>query len=177
MKSDELVEVARIGKTVGLKGGLKLHFLNDFPEVFCKNAIFETKNRGKLEVLVFDKQRELITFKEYLSIDDAKQLTNTTLYMTKEQTKEHCKLEEDEFFWFDIIGCDVYEDTTLLGKVDEIERIATFDYLCIKVSSLMTQKGFSKSFLIPYVKRYINSVDIEKKSIKVSGGLELLESL
>lgn len=177
MKSDTLLEVARIGKTVGLKGGLKLHLLNDFPEVFSQGVVLETENCGKLEILRFDLQKNLIFFKDYQTLELAKKLTNSLLFMSKEQTREHCQLKKDEFFWFDIKNCKVYEEDLLLGEVSEIERIAQFDYLHVKSDKHLVDKGLQKNFLIPYVDRYIKSVDIEKKSINVSGGLELLESL
>lgn len=177
MKSDLLLEVARLGKTVGLKGGLKLHTLNDFPEIFCKGALFETKDVGQLEVASFDAKKNLIFFKDYSTPEIAKKLTNRVLLMSKEQTREHCQLKKDEFFWFDIENCEVFEDELLLGRVIEIERIADFDYLHVKSDTAMIERGLSKDFLIPYVDRYVQNVDIANKRICVSGGLELLESL
>mgnify|MGYP003325207756 CR=1 FL=1 len=45
MNSD-LLEVAKLGRTVGLKGALKLHNLSDFESQFKKGAKFFTKDGG-----------------------------------------------------------------------------------------------------------------------------------
>ena len=48
---DELLEVAKIGKTIGLKGALKLHDKSDFPKQFKKGANFFLGTGEILEIL------------------------------------------------------------------------------------------------------------------------------
>lgn len=177
MKSNELLEVAKIGKTVGLQGGLKLHSSNDFPHIFSKGVCFETEKMGILEISSCEVEKNLIFFKHFDTPELAQKLVNTVLYMSKNKTKELCTLKKDEFFWFDIEGCDVYEEGVLLGVVQEIQRIAGNDFLDVKTAQKVKNKKTQKNFLIPYVDFYIKNVDIQNKSIEVVGGLALLESL
>lgn len=176
MKSENILEIAKVGRTVGLQGDLKLHFLCDFPEQFKKGAIFSTKKWGDLSVIKYDKNRSLIRFLGYEDPQTAQKLVNTILLTSAEKTRESCSLKEGEFFWFDMIGLSVYEDDKLLGEVSEIERIANQDYLHVKSDGSLTKDGLAKFFLIPYLDRFIIKTDLEKKCVHVRDGLSLLES-
>ncbi len=175
MDNEEFLEVAKLGKTVGLRGDLKIHFLSDFPEQFKKGAVFHASNSRKLHVENFDKKRSLIRFEGFVTPEDSQKLVNTVLLCTKEQTVKNCTLKKDEYFWFDIVGLDVYEDDLKLGKVSEIERIANVDYLLIKSDVDLVKKGLAKTFLIPYVDRYIIDTYLNEKRIHVKDALGILE--
>lgn len=176
MMNEKLLEVAKIGRTVGLKGDLKLHFLSDFPEQFAKGALFETKKRGVLEISFFDPKRSLVRFKDFEDPQIAQKLVNTTLLTSIEQSRKNCVLKDDEFFWFDVVGCVVYEDERELGVVSEIERIGMQDYLKIVTNKALIAQKFSKSFLIPYIDNFIIDTNIEDKIIKVKNSLEILKA-
>ena len=172
---DEPLFIAQIGRTVGLHGDLKLHLHTDFPEQFQAGAILES-SRGALEIAAYNPARSLIRFVGYASIDAAKKLTNTKLYSTAEQTKEACSLDEGEYFWFDIIGALLYEDELLLGVVEDIDRMPSADYLVVKTAQELVESGAAKEFLLPYIPRYILSVESEAKKIWVKDAKEILDA-
>jgi len=167
--------IAQIGRTVGLHGDLKLNLHTDFPEQFQPGARFES-SRGVLEVAAYKPGRALIRFVGYASMESAKTLTNVKLYSTLEQTREQVTLKEGEHFWFEIIGCRVVEKGVTLGMVSEIERLTDADYLSIDTDEKMIENGCPKSFLIPYIPRYIISVDTEAKTIDVVDAHAILEA-
>lgn len=167
--------IAQIGRTVGISGDLKLHIHSDFPEQFQANNTFES-DIGMLEIKSYDPKRGIIAFVGYASREDAKKLTNVKLYASDEQTKEHCSLKQGEYFWFDIEGCKIVDNGEDLGKVVSIERLADIDYMSIETSSSLVEQGFAKSFLIPYIPRYIASVNLEKKEIMTQDAKEILEA-
>jgi 16S rRNA processing protein RimM len=171
------IEVAQIGKVVGLKGDLKLHDRSDFPEQFCPGATFFTATRTPLRIRTFNAVSMHVSFEGYESRESARKLTNTVLYTTKDATRTHCELAEDEYFWFDIIGCTLVEDGVNLGTVHEIERIGPQECLHVKTAIALIEKGLEKAFVVPYVDRYVCTVDIEKKTIYTQDARELLESL
>jgi len=175
-QSNNLIHIATIGKTVGIKGDMKLHVKSDFPEQFVSGASFFINKKDTITLTNVNHKRGLVKLNGISNPEDAKKFTNTKLYTTYEKTREDCHLEEGEFFWFDIMGCNVYENEVLLGVVSEIERITVSDYLSIKTSEKLIEKGLSKSFLIPYHKPFIISTDIDNKIINVSGGLDILEA-
>ncbi len=176
MKSEDFLHVAKLGKTVGLRGDLKLYFLSDFPEQFKKGAWFHTKNFGTLHVENFDKNRSLIRFRDFSTPELAQKLVNTILLTTKEQTKKSCNLDKDEYFWFDIVGLFVIENNTKLGVVKEIERIGSLDYLVVKTDEDLVKQELPKSFLIPYVDRYILDISLEDKQFYTKDALGILEN-
>ncbi len=167
--------IAQIGRTVGLMGDLKLHLHTDFPEQFTAGSKFQS-DRGELEVISYNKAREIIRFRGYESMDSAKKLTNTKLYASEEQTKEICNLKEGEYFWFDIIGCKIIENSEVLGIVKDIERLAVNDFLQIDTTSELIENGMPKSFLIPYIPRYVLNVNLETKEIEVCDAKSILEN-
>ena len=168
------IPIAKIGKAYGIKGWQKIHLLTDFPEQFKPNTTFES-DKINLTIDKIDLKRKLVKFKGIDTPEDAKKLTNRLLYTTEEQTKENIKLKENEYFWFDILGCDVVENDTLLGKVTDIERVDV-DYLVVQTDKELVNKGFPKRFLIDF-KRHVKDVDIEQQKITASGAIDILESL
>jgi len=172
-----LIEVAQIGRLVGLKGELKLHLQCDFPEQFKKGKVFTTQKGEKLEVFSFNLSRELISFVGYQNREDAAKLVNTFLLTTQENSITECALKEGEFFWFDLIDANVIdEDGAVLGVVDEIERIAVTDYLVVKTNELFVKKGLAKTFYLPYIDRYIIAFDKTKKEVLSKDALGILEN-
>ena len=171
------VFVAKLGKAVGLQGHLRLFIDSDFPEQFKKGAVFKTNKKLELKVAEYNSSRELIKFENFDDVETAKKLTNQELFSSIEQTKENCKLKENEFFWFDLISCNVYENDLLLGKVKEIQRYPLNDYLEIITNEELVKKGLPKVFLIPHIfDKYILSVNINDKKIEVKDSLIILEN-
>jgi 16S rRNA processing protein RimM len=174
MKSDTFL-IAQIGRTVGLHGDLKLNLHTDFPEQFKAGAVFST-GRADLTVEAYNSTRGLVRFVGYASMESAKKLTNTRLYATLEQTRETIALEKGEHFWFEIIGCDVEEEGVVLGKVEEIDRMLDVDYLSILTDQKLMDSGLPKSFLLPYIPRYILRADVENRRIETTGARDVLEA-
>ncbi len=172
--SDKLY-IGKVGKSVGLKGENRLILATDFPEQFKPGASFETK-KGVLTVASFDSNRSLIRFENVSTPEEAKKLTNLELYTTLDATKAACDLEEGEFYWFDIIGLQVFEDAVLLGVVREIERIGTTDYLLVDTDKSLTDQKMAKTFMIPYIDPFIVETDLKKGRIEVEGAYDILEA-
>ena len=173
MKSEKIV-IAKIGKTYGIKGWQKIHLLTDFPSQFQPGKTFES-DKINLTIENLDLKRGLIKFKGYDTPEKAKLLTNRKLYSTIENTRKELSLDENEYFWFDIIGCKVYENGKRLGKVKDIQR-ADVDYLLIFTDDKLIKKGYPKRFMIDF-KRHIKSVDIKNKKMEAQGAFDILESL
>ena len=173
---NNLLHVATLGKSVGLKGEMKLHIKSDFPEQFKSGATFFSKENTQLIIDTYNENRGTVKLQGIDSPEQAKRFTNAKLYTTYEATRENCELDEGEYFWFDIIGCQVFEQGVLLGVVMEVERISIIDYLSIKTDAALTSRGESASFLIPYQPPFIVSTDIMAKTIEVQGGMDLLQA-
>lgn len=180
-KSQKLLLVAKIGRAVGLSGGLKLHILNDFPHIFKPKAIFHTHSKiyPCLEILSFSSG--IVHFVGFGSRESASGLVNTELYSTIEESREMCGLRDSEFLWEEIIGASVRDCTDLgceseiLGIINDIERIGEIEYLCVKTNDELVKNGFARTFLVPYIKQYVISLSA-KEVCTINAKLILEES-
>ena len=168
--------VAKIGKAVALKGFLRLHILSDFPYIFKKDNTFSSIDDRKFKIKSFDKERSLVLFEGYEDVNLARELTNLELYKSLEETRKECKLKKDEFFYFDIISCEVFEDGEKIGEVFDILQTSA-SYLFLVKTTKTIRANFAKEFYLPYVDFYIDSVDIKSKKIYAKNTLELLKSI
>jgi len=173
--SSEQFYIAQIGRTIGLWGDLKLNLHTDFPEQFKVGSTFKS-DRGELTISDVNFKRGIIRFQGYESIDSAKKLTNAKIYTDLKQTQENCPLEEGQHFYFDIEGCMVVQGDLVLGVVDDIQRMVDTDYLVVKTDADLVKEGFSNSFLLPYIDRYVINADIEAKKIYTKDAKDILEA-
>jgi len=177
MANSQKVEIATIGKVVGLGGELKLHLQTDFADQFVPGAKFTLKNGQSLEIDTYNPNRGLVKFTRYHVREDAAVLTNQKLYLTQEESRQNCNLRENQYFWFDMIGAEVIDDGKVLGIIKDIERITTMDYLKISTDKSLVSQKYSKEFYIPYIMDvYIEKFDIDAKKLYTKDAFALLEA-
>ena len=167
--------IAQLGRTVGLWGEVKLHLHTDFPEQFQVGETYSS-SKGPLTISDLNQTKGTVKFVGYDGVDYAKKLTNVKIYATKEETKESCNLLDGEYFWFDIIGSIVYEGSEQIGLIEEIQRMSDTDYLSIKTVDSLVDLGMPKTFLLPYIDRYVIGFDVEAKRLDVRDAKDILEA-
>lgn len=165
--------VAKLGRTVGVQGFVRLHNISDFPEQFECGASFFDKNSRVLKIKVRNAQSVL--FEGFESLESAKTLVNLELFQSVEKSRASCKLNEGEFFYFDIIGLEVFENGLLLGVVKDILPAGN-DLLLIKSDESLVKKGFASEFYLPYVDFYVKSVELGAKDSEKSVDLQSTNS-
>lgn len=171
--NEALVLVAKLGRTVGVQGFVRLHNLSDFPEQFECGASFFDKNSRVLKIKAHNAQSVL--FEGFESLESAKTLVNLELFQSVEKSRASCKLNEGEFFYFDIIGLEVFENGLLLGVVKDILSAGN-DLLLIKSDESLVKKGFVSEFYLPYVDFYVKSVELGAKDSEKSVDLQSTNS-
>lgn len=171
--NEALVLVAKLGRTVGVQGFVRLHNLSDFPEQFECGASFFDKNSRVLKIKARNAQSVL--FEGFESLESAKTLVNLELFQSVEKSRASCKLGDDEFFYFDIIGLEVFENGLLLGVVKDILPAGN-DLLLIKSDESLVKKGFVSEFYLPYVDFYVKSVELGAKDSEKSVDLQSTNS-
>jgi len=160
---------------VGLKGEMRLNLLTDFPEQFKPGSLFFS-DKGELKIASYNPSRQTVRFEGIDSVDEAKPLTNAYLYTTKEAGEAACILGKEEYFWYQIIGLDLLDGDEKIGRIADIERLAGTDYLKIETAEDLIKCGYAKRFLVPYVDRYIDRVDLQKGVVIGKDTKELLEA-
>jgi 16S rRNA processing protein RimM len=82
--------------------------------------------------------------------------------------KDALTSEENEFFWFELLGLDVYLDTgEYLGMISQIIPAKGNDFYVVK--------GETKEILIPATYEVINKIDLEGKKMIISAIEGLLD--
>jgi len=175
MSKQSKLFIAQVGRTVGLHGDLKLHLHTDFPQQFKTGSKFDSSH-GDLEIARYDHSRGIVRFVGFASRESARELTNTKLYSTPEQTLDQIELDDGEHFWFEIIGSAVVEDGEILGEVEDIDRMLDVDYLSVSTSEALVARGLPKSFLLPYIPRYIVEFDAAAGEIRTIDARDILEA-
>lgn len=170
----DLVAIAKTVRTRGLRGELVAEVLTDFPERFDETEIvFAVKPEGareelKLEKYWFQKDRVILKFTGYDSIEAAENLVNCEICIPESEAVE---LEEDEFFDWELIDCAVETvEGEKLGRVKEVMRTGGTEILVVD-----SAKEAGKDYLIPFAETICVEVDVESKLIKVDAPEGLLE--
>ena len=181
--TNNLIQIGKIGRTIGFDGSLRLFVQTDFPTSIAKDKLYYTSHRIYSSVIVQsytplpNKDYAKIQFRDITTQEIAKALTNHILYATIEQSRQDCILEDDEFFWFDIIGCEIIESSEILGRVQDIERIGSTDYMLIATNPFLIEAyRFPKTFLLPYIERFITHTDMSQKRIYTQNARGILEN-
>jgi len=166
------ISIAKIGKAHGVKGWVKIHLLTDFPEQFKAGKTFEA-DKITLTIENINRKNNTIKFVGFNTPEEAKKLTNRLIYTNETESKENIKLKKDEWFWFDIIGCEVIEDDKILGVVEDINRINDIDYIVVNINK---ELGYKQNRFLFDFKRHIVDVDTENKKIYVKDTIPILEA-
>ncbi|MBO8144470.1 MAG: 16S rRNA processing protein RimM [Thermodesulfobacterium sp.] len=167
-----LIPVAKILSTHGIKGELKVSPLLSYSEILLQiKRFYLTKNKENfLEVENIRKgpgyNVYLVKFKD-IDFEEAQSLTNQILYIDFEDLPD---LEEDEFYYYQIIGFKVKDkNNKLWGKIKEIMPMGEYDLILVKTES-------GEEFYIPLVEEYVEELDLYSKTILVKDIKALVES-
>lgn len=160
--------IGYIAGTHGLRGEVRVkpqtHFIE---ERFARGAKVFLDDGEEMRVLTVEHAREqkgmvIVKFKEINHIDAVEEWRSYRLCVGEDQLPE---LDEDEIYYHDLLHMQVMTtQQEALGEVCEI--LETGAHVIIRV------KG-DKELLIPYVKPFIQHVDIKEKRLIV----ELIEGM
>ncbi|MCA1232431.1 ribosome maturation factor RimM [Bacillus velezensis] len=158
--------VGKIVNTHGIKGEVRVISKTDFAEERYKPGntlyLFAEGAAEPIKVTVsahrLHKQFHLLQFKEMPSLNEVEHLRNMVIKVPEEDLGE---LEEDEFYFHEIIGCEVMsEDGELIGTVKEILTPGANDVWVV-------QRNGKKDALIPYIASVVKDININEKKIKI----------
>ncbi|MBC1209641.1 ribosome maturation factor RimM [Listeria booriae] len=164
---EQMFNVGKIVNTHGLMGEVRVMSQTDFADerfVPGNELFLFAKNSKKPEKLVIKTHRkhknfDLLTFEGIVGINNVERMKEGMLKVPESQLGD---LEENEFYFHEIIGCEVYtEEGELLGTISEILTPGANDVWVVQ------QKG-EKDKLVPYIADVVTSVNIADKKITIS---------
>ncbi len=170
--ADDLIVVARVARTRGLRGEVVADLLTDFPGRFdaldVVIAIAPDGSRRSLQIEEhwFHGTRIVFKFAEYNSIDAAKELAG---YQLAVPASERVELGKDQFYEWELAGCRVENiEGKQIGTVREVMRTGGVEVLVVTGEA-------DREFLIPMARDICVEIDVEKKVVRVDPPEGLLE--
>ncbi len=170
----ELVVLGEVTRPHGLKGLLRVKSYARSRESFLNAGTVLLKDRsGKLagfrvRSVVVHKGLLLLSLEGLHSLDQAEEYRGSPVFVQKDSLGSP---QEDEYFWYDLLGLKVFLDTgRYLGKVSQIIPTGGVDVYVIKEGKI--------EVMIPAAHDVIKEIDLERKSMVITppeGLLELYE--
>ena len=159
----DLVLIGKIVGTHGLKGTSKIQPYAESLEIFKSGTALlvsspdGSENRYEIDWIKPHSRGALLALKEITGCDQAKSLIGAELYIEKAELP---KLEPGTYYWFDLIGVNVYtSDDRCIGRIDSIIETGANDVYVVK--------NADKEILVPALQSVVRSIDIESKIMRV----------
>ena len=172
MKIDDCFELGYIVKTHGLKGQVQIQLDVDEPELYYEMESVFLEQSGNLVPFFFTEiqpqgDRLLASFEEFDSSDKSAALVGRKLFLPLQVLPD---LGQDEYYYHELIGMEVYQGDTPLGKVETIYQPSSQYLLAITYNN--------QEVLIPIEDGIVLSVDKSARKIVVDlpeGYLEIYQ--
>ena len=177
-REESFSALGRITKPQGNRGEVRLQPYDLSPEFIMRARgvqwwVTLARDKEPIPFMVDDlrvrKKQIICKFHGVESISDAEKLRDSEVFIRDE---DRPPLAEDEYYDDDLVGMKVVAKSNGadLGVVREVQRVAGQDLLVVE-----NEKG---RFLIPAVKEIVQSVDLQKREVRVDlpDGLDALNS-
>ena len=177
------IVLAHLLRPQGRKGEVLAELLTDFPERFDDHArVFlaapgfsgdETEARAA-EVVAFwlpvgkNEGRVVLQFASIDTISDAERIAGLDVLVPRE---ERVPLDDESVYISELVGCTVYDGTTPVGVVEDVQFAMTPDggrRLEDAAPLLEVRSPEGDEILIPFAKAFLLKVDTGAKRIEMS---------
>ncbi|MEO7672876.1 MAG: ribosome maturation factor RimM [Pyrinomonadaceae bacterium] len=167
----DLVAIAKVTRSRGLRGEVVAELLTDFPERFDGlvdvTGVLPNGDRIdlKIERYFFQKGRIVLKFSGYDTIEQGDELREVEISVPESEAVE---LEKGEFFDWQLEGCRVDTvDGETIGTVRELLRTGGTEVLIVA--------GTEKDYMVPFAESICIDVDVVEKLIRIDPPDGLLE--
>src|SRR5690625_337730 len=162
MMNNRMFNIGKIVNTHGIHGEVKVVRITDFEERFEPgNTVYAAGKSDPLIQLTIESHRhhkgfDLLRFQNYNTINDIEHLKGLNLKIEESQLTE---LEENEYYYHEIIGCEVYTvNDEKIGFVKEILSPGANDVWVVKQPQ-------GKDVLIPFIEEIVKEIHIKTQKI------------
>ncbi|VFP87077.1 ribosome maturation factor RimM [Candidatus Erwinia haradaeae] len=167
--------IAITGSTYGVYGWVKVFPSTENPISIFQYQPWFIKKTNRWNILTLEKWKyhnhDIIIKAQGIDNRDAAVAQLTCCEIIMDSTKLP-KLKEGEYYWKDIIGCQVMNlKNNILGEVSSIIETGSNDVLIIKTDQKTEQK--SKEQLIPFLyQKVIKNINLPARTIHVDWEIE-----
>ena len=147
------IEAGEIVTTHGVRGEVKVLSWLDSPEMLCEfdRCRIEGKEYA-MDAVRVQKTCNLVKLRGVDTMEDAQKLRGKTMELYRED------ISDELIFAAELVDVEVYADGVCIGKIKEV-----LDY---PGNSVYVVQG-EREYLIPAVKEFILSTDLEKNQMQV----------
>jgi 16S rRNA processing protein RimM len=171
--SGDFITLARVVKTQGRRGEVAGEIYSDVPGRFAVGMKLlalprePNKIRRELEVQDFWPHKGLLVFKfaGVDSISEAEMLLGCELQVPQSQRSE---LQAGWNYVSDLVGCSVLDRGRDIGRIEDVEFGAG-------EAPLLMVRDVARRVEIPFAEAYLDSVDLERRQVRMSLPEGLLE--
>jgi len=170
--ADDLIVVARVARTRGLRGEVVADLYTDFPGRFenLESVIGVAPDGSRRSLQIeehwFQGNRIIFRFAGYESIDTAKELAG---FQVAIPASERVELPADHFYEWELAGCRVEAlDGKLIGTVREVMHTGGVEILVVAGDE-------GQEYLIPMAHDICVEIDLEQKLVRVDPPEGLLD--
>ncbi len=167
MMDNDLLLVGKIVGVHGINGNIKVYSYAESSSVFKPGSRIFVRNPGGCEKSCVIRQAKshkkgvLLSLEGIEDRDDTRMLVGGEIYINKTALPE---LENGLYYWFDIIGLDVFTtDGKYIGCVESIITTGSNDVYVVQDPD----KGKESEILIPALKTVVEKIDLSEKTIRV----------
>lgn len=147
------IEAGEIVTTHGVRGEVKLLSWLDSPEMLCDFDRCRIGGREyAMDAVRVQKTCNLVKLRGIDTMEDAQKLRGKTMELYRED------ISDELIFASELVDVEVYADGACIGKIKEV-----LDY---PGNSVYVVQG-EREYLIPAVKEFILSTDLEKNQMQV----------
>ncbi|WP_436517701.1 ribosome maturation factor RimM [Ekhidna sp. To15] len=162
MKQDDCYQLGEVIKTHGLTGEVSISLEVDYPDEYKNLESVFLEQQGKLvpffiDTIQINKNKALVKFEDVDSIDNAKSLIKSKLFLPLNTLPE---LAPGQYYFHDLIGCEIFEADLKIGEIKEV--------VDLNGNQLLVVDFKSKEILIPFKDEILTDVDTKAKKVKVS---------
>jgi len=157
------IVIGKITKPQGLKGEVRMHYFGNDPDSLAGIKSVGIVKSGaekiylKIKRIRAAKNVFILNFIGIDSIKDAEPLIGCEVVVKRSDLPS---LDEDEYYWEDLIGIQVYDESgDLLGTLDSVLETGSNDVYVVK--------NGKEEILIPAISKVIKEVDIKGKTMRV----------
>lgn len=158
--TDDYIRIAVVTGAHGLNGHLKVLVISDIRERFNagRSVFIKTKTDiREFKILNFIEQKGKTGLLELEGIHDrdaVQSLKGSEICIDKaEAERTRSDLEEDSFYYYDVIGCSVYYNDAPFGTVTDILEAGSGEILIISNEA-------GRQFMVPFVESMVDTTNI-----------------
>lgn len=159
-----LIKIAKIVSAHGIKGAVRIKSFAANPLKIVEYKLYSSDHTKQLDLQIISSKGNTITAK-IMGVDDrnhAESLVGCDLYICRDDLPS---LEEEEFYYADLIGIELYHQDVLYGKISAVNDYGAGAIIEVSKSE---SSGNNNQFLYPFKKEIFPEIDIKNKKGKIN---------